>query len=160
MYYQNSRQSRFSGVHLVLEVFQDTWHSNKENRSVHWNATLSRPLIAANYVICIVFQSHADLVLDADHSWSFLGTQEAQCQGPLSRVAQEPNRNRKPEPSEPFFPKPKVEPEPPESFSRNRNRNRNSPSLLNCTETQKTPFCRGAARTETQNRWNPSTPKP
>ena len=31
-------------------------------------------------------------------------------------VAQEPNRNRKPEPSEPFFPKPKAEPEPPEPF--------------------------------------------
>ena len=31
------------------------------------------------------------------------------------RVAQEPNRNRKPEPSEPFFP-PKAEPEPPEPF--------------------------------------------
>ena len=48
----------------------------------------------------------------------------------------------------PFFPKPKVEPEPPEPFSRNRNRNRNRPSLLNCTETQKAPFCRGTARTE------------
>ena len=34
------------------------------------------------------------------------------------RVAQEPNRNRKPEPSEPFFLKPKAEPEPPEPFSR------------------------------------------
>ena len=58
----------------------------------------------------------------------------------IYRVAQEPNRNRKPEPSEPFFPKPKAEPEPPEPFSRNRNRNRNRPSLLNCTETQKNPF--------------------
>ena len=63
-------------------------------------------------------------------------------------MAQEPNRNRKPEPSEPFFLKPKVEPELPEPFSRNQNRNRNRPSLLNCTETQKAPFCRGTARTE------------
>ena len=53
------------------------------------------------------------------------------------RVAQEPNRNRKPEPSEPFFPEPKAEPEPPEPFSRNRNRNRNRPFLLNCTETHR-----------------------
>ena len=30
MYYQNSCQSRFSGVYLVLEVFQDTGHSNKK----------------------------------------------------------------------------------------------------------------------------------
>ena len=53
-----------------------------------------------------------------------------------------PRRNRKPEPSEPFFPepKPKAEPEPPEPFSRNRNRNRNRSFLLNCTETPKIPF--------------------
>ena len=38
----------------------------------------------------------------------------------ISKVAQEPNRNRKPEPSEPFFPEPKAELEPPEPFSRNR----------------------------------------
>ena len=50
-------------------------------------------------------------------------------------MAQEPNRNWKPEPAEPFFPKPKAEPEPPEPFSRNRNRNR--PFLLNCAEIQK-----------------------
>ena len=42
----------------------------------------------------------------------------------LSRPAQEPNRNRKPEPSEPFSQEPNAEPEPPEPFSRNRNRNR------------------------------------
>ena len=40
------------------------------------------------------------------------------------RVAQEPNRNRKPEPSEPFSQEPNAEPEPPEPFSRNRNQNR------------------------------------
>ena len=56
------------------------------------------------------------------------------------RVAQEPNRNREPEPSELFFRKPKAEPEPPEPFSRNRNRNRNRPFLFNCAETQKNPF--------------------
>ena len=75
----------------------------------------------------------------------------------IVRVAQEPNRNRKPEPSEPFFPKRKVEPEPPEPFSRNRNWNRNRPFLLNCTETQKEPFCRGTAGTENRNRLNPQT---
>ena len=32
-YYQKSCQSRFSGMYLVFEVFQDTWHSNKENPS-------------------------------------------------------------------------------------------------------------------------------
>ena len=58
--------------------------------------------------------------------------------GQRYRVAQEPNRNRKPEPSKPFSRK--AEPEPPEPFSRNRNRNRNRPFLLNCTETQKNLF--------------------
>ena len=76
-----------------------------------------------------------------------------------SRVAQEPNWNRKPEPSEPFFPKPKAEVEPPEPFSRNRNRNRNRPFLLNCTEIQKNPFCRGTAGTENRNRLNRSISK-
>ena len=46
--------------------------------------------------------------------------------GPLG-VAQELNRNRKPEPLEPFSQEPKAEPEPPEPFSGNRNRNRNRP---------------------------------
>ena len=63
-----------------------------------------------------------------------------------------------PEP-EPFFPKPKAEPEPPEPFSRNRNRNQNRPFLLNCTEAQKTPFCRGTAGTENRNRSNRSNPQ-
>ena len=52
------------------------------------------------------------------------------CSERTFRVAQEPNWNWKPEPSEPFFPKPKAEPEPPEPFSRNRNRNRSRPFLL------------------------------
>ena len=69
-------------------------------------------------------------------------------------------RNRKPEPSEPFFPKPKAEPEPREPFSRNRNRNRNRPFLLNCTETKRNLFCRGTAGTENRNRLNRSIPKP
>ena len=77
-----------------------------------------------------------------------------------NRVAQEPNRNRKPELSEPFFPKPKAVPEPPEPFSRNRNRNRNRPFLLNCTEKQKNPFCKGTAGTENRNRLNRSISKP
>ena len=76
----------------------------------------------------------------------------------LSRVAQEPNRNRELERSEPFFPKPKAEPEPPEPFSRNRNRNRNHPFLLDCAETQKNLFCRGTAETGNRNRSNRSTP--
>ena len=37
-----------SGVHVVFEVFQDTWHSNKENPSVYWHATLSCPSMASN----------------------------------------------------------------------------------------------------------------
>ena len=39
----------FSGVHLVVEVFQDTWCSNKENSSAHWGENLSCPLMASNY---------------------------------------------------------------------------------------------------------------
>ena len=31
-YYQNSCRSRFSGVYLIFEVFQDIWHSNTEIR--------------------------------------------------------------------------------------------------------------------------------
>ena len=49
MYIILSWKSRFSGVYLVLEVFPDTWNSNKENPSVYWNATLSCPLMASNY---------------------------------------------------------------------------------------------------------------
>ena len=77
-----------------------------------------------------------------------------------SRVAQEPNRNRKPEQSEPFFPKPKAEPEPPEPFSRNRNPNRNRPFLLNLYCNTGKPFCRGTAGTENRNRSNRSTTEP
>ena len=39
----------FSGVHLVFEVFQDAWSSNKENPSVYWGATPSCPFMASNY---------------------------------------------------------------------------------------------------------------
>ena len=70
IYYQNSYQSRFSGVYLVFEVFQDTWHSKKENPSVCWYATLPCPLIASNYAT-------SDLVLDADNCLDFLGIQGA-----------------------------------------------------------------------------------
>ena len=86
--------------------------------------------------------------------WEFRG------QNPHRKDQAMTNWNWKPEPSEPFSPKPKAEPEPLEPFSRNRNRNRNRPFLLNCTETQKTPFCRGTAGTENRNRSNRSTPKP
>ena len=61
-------------------MFQDTWHSNKKNPSAYWHATLSCPLVASNYVICILFRSRFDLVLKADHSLDFLGTQEARFQ--------------------------------------------------------------------------------
>ena len=66
----------FSGVHLDIEVFQDTWHSNKDNPSVYWNATLSCdlscPLMASNdaplYLVPISF---------------FFKTQDNQSQGNL-----------------------------------------------------------------------------
>ena len=70
---------------------------------------------------------------------------------------QEPNRNRKPEPSEPFFQEPKEEPEPSEPFFRNRNRNR--PFPLNNVETEKS-FQRGTIGTESRNRSNPPMHKP
>ena len=73
---------------------------------------------------------------------------------PHFRVAQEPNWNRKPEPSEPLSQEPNAEPEPPEPFSRNRNRNRNRPFLEKCTETHKIPLFRGTAGTENRNRSN------
>ena len=60
--------------------------------------------------------------------------------GALFRMAQEPNRNRKPEPLEPFFPKPKEEPEPPEPFSKNRNRNRNRPFSVKLYWNAEKPF--------------------
>ena len=70
------------------------------------------------------------------------------------RVAQEPNRNRKPEPSEPFFPKPKA----------NRNRRNRFPgpetgtgTVLSCQTVlkyRKNPFRRGTAGTENRNLLN------
>ena len=45
----NSCQSRFSGVYLDFQVFQDTWRSSKENPSAYWNAALSCPFKASNY---------------------------------------------------------------------------------------------------------------
>ena len=82
----------------------------------------------------------------------------------LCRVAREPNENRKPEPSEPFFPEtesgtgtagtvfqePKPEPEP--SFP--------VKNVLKHRKKKKRPFCRGTAGTENRNRSNRSTPKP
>ena len=70
IYYQDSWQSRFSGVYLVFEVFQDAWHSNKENPSVYWHAILSCPLMASDYAnwyrILISFRSRSGC-------WPFLG---------------------------------------------------------------------------------------
>ena len=37
------------GVHLVFDVFQDAWRSDKENPSAYWNATLPCPFMASNY---------------------------------------------------------------------------------------------------------------
>ena len=55
----NSCRSRFSGVYLVFEVFQDSWCSNKENPSAHWNAALSCPFMASahgnSYLVLISF---------------------------------------------------------------------------------------------------------
>ena len=49
--------------------FQDTWHSNKQNPSAYWHATLSCPLLASNYanlyLVPISFQSRS--------GWPFLG---------------------------------------------------------------------------------------
>ena len=54
-------------------MFQDILHSNKENSSVSWNASLSCPEWPQIMQICISFQSRSDLVLDADHSLDVLG---------------------------------------------------------------------------------------
>ena len=69
----NPCRSRFSGVYLVFEVFLDTWHSHKENPS-----TLACYLVLSldDLKLC-KFISRSDLVLDADHSLDFLGTEEA-----------------------------------------------------------------------------------
>ena len=78
----------------------------------------------------------------------------------VCRVAQEPSRNWKPEPLEPFFPKPKAEPEPPEPLGTETGTG-TVPFLLNCTEIQKkNTFGRGTAGTENRNRLNHSISKP
>ena len=52
---QHSCRFCSSSVYFVFEASQNTWHSNKENPSVYWNATLSYPLIASNYAnLCLV----------------------------------------------------------------------------------------------------------
>ena len=58
--YTNSCRSRFSGVYLVLEVFQDACRSNKENPSAHWNN------YANSYLVPISFWSGSGC-------WPFLG---------------------------------------------------------------------------------------
>ena len=70
--YLKSCRSRFSGVYLIFEVFQDACHSKKENPSVYWIATLSCPFTASNMMqIRISLRSHSDLVLDADDALEF-----------------------------------------------------------------------------------------
>ena len=47
------RASNWTGHALnssYFEVFQDTWRSNKENASACWNAAVSCPFMASNYV--------------------------------------------------------------------------------------------------------------
>ena len=61
----------FSGVHLVFEVLQDAWHSNKENASASWNAALSYPLAALKLCKSVSRSSRFVLILDADHSLDF-----------------------------------------------------------------------------------------
>ena len=64
----------FSGVYLVFEVFQDIWHSNKENPSV---ILACYPVLSLDGLKLCKSVSRSDLVLDADHSLDFLRTQEA-----------------------------------------------------------------------------------
>ena len=52
-----------SGVYLVFVVFQDNWRSNKENRSVSWNAALSCPSMASNYADSYLFSRICDRIL-------------------------------------------------------------------------------------------------
>ena len=102
--------------------------------------------------------SRSDLVLDADHSLDVSGTDLVLqvcisfCQGGSGT---EPETGTGTVGT--VSPETEAEPEPPEPFSRNRNRNRNRPFLLNCTETQKNPFCRRTLGTENRNRSNRST---
>ena len=67
----------------------------------------------------------------------------------IFRVAQQPNRNRKLEPSELFFPE-----------TENGTGTAGTVFQEPLYETQKNPFCRGTARTENQSRLNRSIPKP
>ena len=55
------------------------------------------------------------------------------------RVAQEPNRNRKPEPAEPFSQEPNAEPEPPEPFPRTETGTGTVLSVKLCWNTEKPP---------------------
>ena len=61
--------SFFKRVALVFKVFQDIWHSNKENPGMSWSATLSCPSKASNDVNLYLV---SDLVLDVHHSLDFL----------------------------------------------------------------------------------------
>ena len=65
LYYQNSRQSHFSGVYLLFEVFQDTWRPHKQNPRVDWHATLSCPLMASDDANSYLFPISFWMVLQA-----------------------------------------------------------------------------------------------
>ena len=67
MYYQNSCRSRFSGVYLGFEVFQDAWRSNKEILVYPGMLPCLVPSWSQIMQIRISFRSRSDLVLDADH---------------------------------------------------------------------------------------------
>ena len=85
MYCQYSCQSRFSGVYLVFEVFQDTSHSNKE---ILVYTGMLPPVLCLNGLKLYKFVSRSDLVLISfwmlTIPWTkLLGIQEGQFQGNL-----------------------------------------------------------------------------
>ena len=69
--YPNSCQSRFSGVHPVFEVFQDTWRSDKEILVHTGMLPCLVPSWPQTMQIRISFRSRSDLVLDVDHALDF-----------------------------------------------------------------------------------------
>ena len=76
IYYQNSCLSRFSGVYLIFEVFQDAWRANKENPSVpisFWMVFLSYLVLQARISVCSISdKSSASLFLPCSQKMSLL----------------------------------------------------------------------------------------
>ena len=70
IYYQNSCQSHFSGVYVVFEVFQDTWHSNQgKSRCLLDSHPVLSLTMASNYATpCLVLISFWMLTIP----WTFL----------------------------------------------------------------------------------------